>query len=163
MASTTTVHATTFWNRWHHNDTTTTTSSGGEHEHGDDNEPRRTLKHHQKKTSSRAARSRTRTQSVETVQSLPSREDWVSRKEEQAPPQERDLNQVELNSGNHEQNLMQWLETKCPGDCLPKVLAFCGPQQTAALSRTNKHWNEVIRAESTWRVLCEELYKVRVC
>ena len=59
-------------------------------------------------------------------------------------------------------NILEWLENDCPVDVLPVVLAFCGPQQTAALSRTNQHWNEVIRKEGTWRVLCEELYKVRI-
>ena len=56
---------------------------------------------------------------------------------------------------------LAWLEKECPGDIVPKVLAFCGPQQVAALSKTNKHWNTIVRQERTWRVMCEELYKVR--
>lgn len=59
-------------------------------------------------------------------------------------------------------NILQWLETCCPQDVLPKVLAFCGPQKTAALAKTNRHWRSIVRAEGTWRVLCEELYKVCV-
>jgi len=59
---------------------------------------------------------------------------------------------------------MEWLQTDCPADCLPKILAYCGPQQTAVLSRTNRHFHRVVcgtdKREATWRVLCEELYKV---
>jgi hypothetical protein len=45
---------------------------------------------------------------------------------------------------------------------LPRILAFAGPQMTAAIGRTNRFWHGVIVKESTWRTLCEELYKVRV-
>ena len=58
-------------------------------------------------------------------------------------------------------SIVQWLETDCPQDVVPKILAFCGPQKTAALGRTNRHWRNVMQQEGTWRVLCEELYKVR--
>lgn len=54
---------------------------------------------------------------------------------------------------------LEWLEKECPDDVVPKVLAFCGPQQVAALSKTNKHWNKVAHEEKTWRVMCEEMYK----
>ena len=57
-------------------------------------------------------------------------------------------------------NLVQWLEHECPSDVVPKVLAFMGPQSFAALSRTNRHWKGLLQLESTWKVLCEELYKV---
>jgi len=56
-------------------------------------------------------------------------------------------------------NLVQWLEHECPFDVVPKVLAFMGPQSFAALSRTNRHWKGLLQLESTWKVLCEELYK----
>jgi hypothetical protein len=59
-------------------------------------------------------------------------------------------------------NVLQWLQSFCPEDVLPKVLAFAGPQKTAALSKTNRHWHAVMQKEGTWRVLCEELYKVCV-
>lgn len=54
---------------------------------------------------------------------------------------------------------MEFLQRDCPADVLPKVLAFCGPKQTAALSKVNKHWRSIVLKEGTWRVLCEELYK----
>jgi hypothetical protein len=57
--------------------------------------------------------------------------------------------------------LMHFLIDVCPEDCLPKILAFCGPQRTAALARVNRVWRDVISEEWTWRVLCEDLYKVR--
>jgi hypothetical protein len=59
-------------------------------------------------------------------------------------------------------SVFDWLENECPSDIVPKILAFCGPQQVSALSKTNRHWNTVVRQEQTWRVMCEELYKVRM-
>ena len=57
-------------------------------------------------------------------------------------------------------NVMSWLETECPHDLLPRVLAFAGPQKTAALSRTCRFWRDVVDKESTWKTMCEEMYKV---
>jgi len=59
-------------------------------------------------------------------------------------------------------NVLNFLQKDCPHDVLPKILAFAGPQKTAVLARTNHHWNKIITKEATWRVMCEELYKVRV-
>lgn len=56
--------------------------------------------------------------------------------------------------------LMQWMERECPKDVLPKILAFCGPQTTAKLQQSNRFWRNLVSSEETWRVLCEELYKV---
>jgi hypothetical protein len=56
---------------------------------------------------------------------------------------------------------MQWFQNDCPEDLLPRILAYAGPQMTAAISRTNRFWRDVIDKESTWMTLCEELYKVR--
>jgi hypothetical protein len=58
---------------------------------------------------------------------------------------------------------MQFLIDICPEDILPKILAFAGPQKTAALSKVNRVWRDVIDEDWTWRVLCEDLYKVRSC
>jgi hypothetical protein len=58
-------------------------------------------------------------------------------------------------------NVMEFLIDVCPEDVLPKILAFAGPQKTAALSKVNRVWRDVIAEEWTWRVLCEDLYKVR--
>lgn len=58
--------------------------------------------------------------------------------------------------------LLQWMERECPQDVVPKILAFCGPQTTAALFQCNRFWHQLISSERTWRVLCEELYKVCV-
>lgn len=57
-------------------------------------------------------------------------------------------------------HLMEWLQTDCPQDLLPKILAFSGPQLTVRLSQTNKFWHRVVSQEQTWRTLSEELYKV---
>ena len=59
--------------------------------------------------------------------------------------------------------LLQWMERECPQDVVPKVLAYCGPQTTATLFQCNRFWHQLISSERTWRVLCEELYKVSVC
>jgi hypothetical protein len=60
-------------------------------------------------------------------------------------------------------NVMEFLIDVCPEDVLPKILAFAGPQKTAVLSKVNRVWRDVIAEEWTWRVLCEDLYKVRSC
>jgi hypothetical protein len=57
--------------------------------------------------------------------------------------------------------LFHFLETECPQDVLPKILAYAGPRKAAALSQTNRFWKNVTSKEGTWRVMCEELYKVR--
>lgn len=57
-------------------------------------------------------------------------------------------------------NVMQFLTDVCPEDILPKILAFAGPQKTAVLSKVNHVWRDVIADEWTWRILCEDLYKV---
>jgi hypothetical protein len=60
-------------------------------------------------------------------------------------------------------NVLDFLIGVCPEDVLPKILAFAGPQKIAALSKVNRVWRDVIAEEWTWRVLCEDLYKVRSC
>lgn len=72
----------------------------------------------------------------------------------------RHVPQPSLASSMDNKNVLSWLERDCPGDLVPRILAFAGPQTTAALSRTCRFWKEVIDMESTWRTLCEELYKV---
>jgi len=44
-------------------------------------------------------------------------------------------------------------------DIVSKILAFSGPQIALALSRTCHFWHDVMDDESTWRTMCEELYK----
>lgn len=102
---------------------------------------------------------RRRTESVNTVMSTAS-----LGLEDVPPPVAASVDVAAAVAANSPEypNILEWLESKCPGDVLPVVLAFCGPQQTAALSKTNKHWNALVRREGTWRVLCEELYKVRL-
>jgi len=57
--------------------------------------------------------------------------------------------------------VLQWMEDECPHDLVPKILAFCGPQTTAALSKCgSRFWYQLIGKDETWKVLCEELYKV---
>ena len=57
--------------------------------------------------------------------------------------------------------VMGWLQHSCPQDLIPRVLAYSGPQTISALSLTCRFWKETTDKESTWRTLCEELYKVR--
>jgi hypothetical protein len=57
-------------------------------------------------------------------------------------------------------NVMTFLIDLCPEDILPKILAFAGPQKTAALSKVSRVWRDVVNEDQTWRVLCEDLYKV---
>lgn len=67
--------------------------------------------------------------------------------------------QASLHCTSSTLGLMDWLQSDCPNDLIPRVLAFAGPQTAAALSQTSKFWKEVMDQESTWRSLCEELYK----
>lgn len=57
-------------------------------------------------------------------------------------------------------NALSWLQSDCPTDVLPKVLAFMGPRMGLKLSKTNRFWRELHQKDSTWKVLCQELYKV---
>ena len=69
-------------------------------------------------------------------------------------------NSVMMNGGDPE-NVVQWLEACCPNDVVPKVLAFCGPQMVNTLMGTNRYWYQLIaQTDSTWRSLCEGMYKV---
>jgi len=96
-------------------------------------------------------RARTRIHSCEDVQSKP-------RSERNA--RNRHIPQSACASSMHSNNLMSWLQTDCPPELLPRVLVFAGPQTTAALSMTCRFWKQIIDQESTWKTLCEELYKV---
>jgi hypothetical protein len=58
-------------------------------------------------------------------------------------------------------NVMTWLEDDCPSEILPLILSYAGPQMTSTLSQINHFWYNTIQDDSTWRVMCEELYKVR--
>jgi hypothetical protein len=59
-------------------------------------------------------------------------------------------------------NVMDWLQSpNCPKEILPHVLSYAGPQTAHSLSQTNRFWKMVMDDDATWRVLCEELYKVR--
>ncbi|GAX22970.1 hypothetical protein FisN_15Hh135 [Fistulifera solaris] len=56
-------------------------------------------------------------------------------------------------------NVLEWLQSSCPADLIPKVLAFAGPQMMSRLNQTNRFFHETIQKDETWRVVCEELYK----
>jgi hypothetical protein len=57
-------------------------------------------------------------------------------------------------------NVVAWMQEECPSDVLPKILSYAGPQMAAVLNRTNRFWRQTFQEESTWRTMCEELYKV---
>jgi hypothetical protein len=59
-------------------------------------------------------------------------------------------------------HVMSWLETECPHAVVPLILSYAGPRITSTLGRTNRFWYGITQEESTWRVMCEELYKVRL-
>mmetsp|Transcript_7979 Transcript_7979/g.14357 ORF Transcript_7979/g.14357 Transcript_7979/m.14357 type:complete len:804 (-) Transcript_7979:130-2541(-) len=56
-------------------------------------------------------------------------------------------------------NVLEWMREDAPPELLPKLLSFCGSRKMNALSRVNKAWNEVMKDESVWRVLCEDTHK----
>lgn len=55
---------------------------------------------------------------------------------------------------------IRYISEDCPPEVMPLILAFCGPQQTLALSLVSKQFHAQINTERTFRVLSEELYKV---
>jgi hypothetical protein len=55
-----------------------------------------------------------------------------------------------------------WMQHGCPQDVVPKILAYCGPKATATLYQCSRFWRDLISEEDTWRIFCEELYKVRL-
>lgn len=59
-------------------------------------------------------------------------------------------------------NALVWMECHCPNDILPHILAYAGPQIFSSLNQTSKFWHGVMAEESTWRVISEDLYKVRL-
>lgn len=69
---------------------------------------------------------------------------------------------VDVDASANAAALFRFLEKECPQDVLPKILAYAGPRKAAALSKTNRFWKNVTGKEGTWRVMCEELYKVRL-
>jgi hypothetical protein len=58
-------------------------------------------------------------------------------------------------------NVMTWLQEDCPSEILPLILSYAGPQMTSTVSQINHFWYNIVQDDSTWRVMCEELYKVR--
>jgi len=58
-------------------------------------------------------------------------------------------------------NVMQWMQSDCPKDVVPSILAFAGPQKVATIGKTNRFWRQVMEQEETWSRLCESLYKWR--
>jgi F-box domain len=103
---------------------------------------------------------RRRTESVNTVMSFNSLSDTVP--DNNFPVREEISESGLISAHKGFASPLQWLEEDCPSDIVPKILAYCGPQQVAALSKTNKNWNAIVHQEKTWRVMCEELYKVRI-
>jgi hypothetical protein len=63
-------------------------------------------------------------------------------------------------SGAFRDNVVLWMQEECPADILPKIIAYAGPRMAAALNATNRFWRHSFQEESTWKVMCEELYKV---
>jgi hypothetical protein len=59
-----------------------------------------------------------------------------------------------------EVNVLEFLTQVCPDDIVPKILAFAGPQKMQVLGQVNKACRDVVNAEYTWRVMCEDLHKV---
>ena len=57
-------------------------------------------------------------------------------------------------------NIMHWMQNDCPNDVILLVLAFAGPQKIAKIGRINRFWRQLMSQESTWRHLCESLFKV---
>ena len=58
-------------------------------------------------------------------------------------------------------DLMPFLEKDCPRDLVAQIMTYVGPQTVQTLNRTNTFWHNLLKEESTWKTMCEGLYKVR--
>jgi len=74
-------------------------------------------------------------------------------------PTSKSMPQPVLHSSS---NVLSFLQDVCPPQVVPKILAYAGPQQAQMLYQTNQYFHILLTKESTWKVLCEELYKVRI-
>lgn len=54
-----------------------------------------------------------------------------------------------------------WLMESCPPDVFPKIMAFVGPESFSVFPQVHGFFQHLLEQDSTWKVLCEELYKVR--
>lgn len=70
-----------------------------------------------------------------------------------------DFTKKERGGRGSSRNALQWLSRDCPADVLPHVLSYCGPRMMVHIRRVNKFWRDIIEQESTWKVLCQDLYK----
>jgi len=56
-------------------------------------------------------------------------------------------------------NVLEWMKEDAPPELLPKLLSFCGSRKMNALSKVNKAWNDVMKDEAIWQVVCEDTHK----
>jgi hypothetical protein len=100
-----------------------------------------------KKNSSHNTSIRRRTSSVETVQSDVTRTEIMSVSPDQKLPSQQ----------QQQQGIAMLLQE----DVWPLILSYCGPQEMNQLADMHGFFRSIVNQESTWRVLCEQLYKVR--
>jgi hypothetical protein len=70
---------------------------------------------------------------------------------------------LSLSASASEPNAVTFLQQACPREVVPLVLAYAGPQVAQALARSNHFWSDLMNDDATWKVQCQELYKVRKC
>jgi len=58
------------------------------------------------------------------------------------------------------QHAVHWMNECCPNDVIPYIYAFLGPKLTQTLGDLTPYFESTLAEEQTWKVLCEELYKV---
>ena len=68
------------------------------------------------------------------------------------PPQKKNIADM---------NVVKWLQDEAPSDILPKVLSFLGPRKMSALSSVNSTWKNIVLSEHVWRIVSEDMGKVR--
>jgi hypothetical protein len=65
-------------------------------------------------------------------------------------------------------SLLTWLETTCPPELVPKILAMAGPHTMRSMLGVNRYWKHVMQDDdnattttTTWKSICQETNKVR--
>ena len=58
--------------------------------------------------------------------------------------------------------VLEFWRTVCPSEVTLKMLAFLGPQIILLLQLTQRNIYHLLQHDVSWRVLCEEMYKVRL-
>jgi hypothetical protein len=103
---------------------------------------------------------RRRTSSVETVQSDVTRNETMTNTSATTTTTTSGADTLSPKEASQSQTATQLLLLQ--EDVWPLIMSYCGPQEMNQLADMHGFFRSIANKESTWRVLCEQLYKVRL-